>query len=180
MFWEAKIFLRCDFAKKYSILFYILCGFWKFSRYHSQLSILCSVSFYEYHKNSFENFRTDVKIGIFPIPIELWSGFGFSSKIGRIPTRSGCLDSLYRHTTFMASFTCLRLTRLNESRCRFLLTSFKFSIVFFCFFKLLLVMLQEIEIKTNNAIRLRIVNLVVITHDVLFAKPLLCLTISFM
>ena len=131
MFWEAKIFLKCDFAKKYSILFYILCGFWKFSRYHSQLSILCSVSFYEYHKNSFENFRTDVKIGIFPIPIELWSGFGFSSKIGRIPTRSGCLDSLHRHTTFMASFTCLRLTRLNEFRCRFLLTSFKFSIVFF-------------------------------------------------
>ena len=31
----------------------------------------------------------------------------------------------------MASFTCLRLTRLNEFRCRFLLTSFKFSIVFF-------------------------------------------------
>ena len=178
MFWEAKIFLKCDFAKKYSILFYILCGFWKFSRYHSQLSILCSVSFYEYHKNSFENFRTDVKIGIFPIPIELWSGFGFSSKIGRIPTRSGCLDSLHRHTTFMASFTCLRLTRLNEFRCRFLVTSFKFSIVFF--FQLLLVMLQEIEIKSNNAIRLRIVNLVVITHDVLFAKPFLCLTISFM
>ena len=41
-------------------------------------------------------------------------------------------------------------------------------------------MLQEIEIKTKNAIRLRIVNLVVITHDVLFAKPFLCLTISFM
>ena len=55
-----------------------------------------------------------------------------------------------------------------------LLSSFQF------FFKLLLVMLQEIEIKTNNAIRLRIVNLVVITHDVLFAKPFLCLTISFM
>ena len=101
------------------------------TRYHFQLSVLCLVSFYEYHKNSFENFRTDVKIGIFPIPIELWSGFGFSSKIGRIPTRSGCLDSLHRHTTFMASFTCLRLTRLNEFRCRFLLTSFKFSIVFF-------------------------------------------------
>ena len=41
-------------------------------------------------------------------------------------------------------------------------------------------MLQEIEIKTNNAIRLRIVNLVVMTHDVLFAKPILFLTISFM
>ena len=126
VFWEAKSCLKCEFAKKYSILFYILCGFWKFSRYHSHLSILLfGVILW------FENFRTDVKIGIFPIPIALWSGFVFSSKIGRIPTRSGCLDSLHRHTTFMASFTCLRLTRLNEFRCRFLLTSFKFSIVFF-------------------------------------------------
>ena len=59
-----------DLAYKYSISFYISCGFLKFPRYHFQLSILCLVSFYaEYHKNSFENFRTDVKIRIFPIPI---------------------------------------------------------------------------------------------------------------
>ena len=43
----------------------------------------------------FKNIRTDVKIGIFPIPIACWSGFGFSSKIGVIPTKSGWLDSLY-------------------------------------------------------------------------------------
>ena len=29
----------------------------------------------EYHKNSFENIRKDVKISMFPIPITYWSGF---------------------------------------------------------------------------------------------------------
>ena len=131
MFWEANIFLKCDFAKKYSILFYILCGFLKFSRYHSQLSILCSVSFYEYHKNSFENFRTDVKIGIFPIPIELWSGFGFSSKIGRIPTRSRCLDSLHRHTTFNWLIYLFTLNNVKWVSLSFLTYFFQVSTVFF-------------------------------------------------
>ena len=44
------------------------------TRYNFQLSVLCLVSFYEYHKNSFENFRTDVKIRIFPIPIFIGIG----------------------------------------------------------------------------------------------------------
>ena len=48
---------------------------------------------YEYHKNSFENIRTDVKIGGFPISIGRDSGFGiFQKKIGRILTKSGWVD----------------------------------------------------------------------------------------
>ena len=43
-----------------NFILYKLCGFWNCSGYHFQLSILCVVSLYEYHKNSFENFRTTV------------------------------------------------------------------------------------------------------------------------
>ena len=60
------------------MLFYILCSFKIFlDTDHFQLSILCyiQVFLYKYRKNSFENIRTDVKIGIFPIPITYWSGF---------------------------------------------------------------------------------------------------------
>ena len=42
------------------LFLYKLCGFWNCSGYHFQLSILCVVSLYEYHKNLFENFRTTV------------------------------------------------------------------------------------------------------------------------
>ena len=55
---------------------------------------------------------------------------GFSSKIGRTPTRSGWLKSLHRHTTFSFLWPYLCLTRLNEIRCfltYFSRTSFKFS-----------------------------------------------------
>ena len=126
VFWEAKSCLKCEFAKKYSILFYVLCGFWKFSRYHSHLSILlfCVILW-------FENFRTDVKIGIFPIPIALWSGFGFSSKIGRIPTRSGCLDSLHRHTTFNWLIYLFTLNNVKWVSLSFLTYFFQVSTVFF-------------------------------------------------
>ena len=31
---------------------------------------------YKYHKNSFENIKTDIKIRIFPIAIADWLGFG--------------------------------------------------------------------------------------------------------
>ena len=41
----------------------------------SFLDILCLVSLNEYHKNSFENFRTDFNIGISPIPLPFWPGF---------------------------------------------------------------------------------------------------------
>ena len=40
-------------------------------------------------------------------------------------------------------------------------------------------MFQEIEIQTNSAVLLLpVVNMVVITHKVLVAKPLLCSTVS--
>ena len=55
---------------------------------------------------------------------------GFSSKIGRTPTRSGWLKSLHRHTTFSFLWPYLCLTRLNEFRfflTYFLRTSLKFS-----------------------------------------------------
>ena len=108
---------------------YKLYSFWNCSGYHFQLSILCVVSLYEYHKNSFENFRTTVEIWNFPIPnaYHIHQDSGFSSKIGRTPTKSGWLKNLHRHTSF---YGLIRLTRLNESRffpTYFLHTSFKFS-----------------------------------------------------
>ena len=39
------------------------------------VDMLCLVSLNEYHKNSFENFRTDFNIGISPIPLPFWPGF---------------------------------------------------------------------------------------------------------
>ena len=50
--------------------------FLKFSGYQFLLSILCYVFLYKYIISSFENIKTDFKIGIFPIPIAYWSGFG--------------------------------------------------------------------------------------------------------
>ena len=58
------------------ILYFV--PFIKFSAYQFQLqvSILCYIVFlYKYHKNSFEKIKTNVKIGIFPIPIACWSEF---------------------------------------------------------------------------------------------------------
>ena len=45
--------------------------------------------FYKYHKNSFENNRTDVKIGIFPVPIAYWSGFGIFKQNRKNPDEIG-------------------------------------------------------------------------------------------
>ena len=55
------IFFSCGVAYKYSILFYISCGFLKYFGYQFQLSILCYVFLYKYHKfiwkyqNRFQN-----------------------------------------------------------------------------------------------------------------------------
>ena len=67
------------------ILYYFV-QFLKFSGHQFLLSIICYVFLYKYHKSSFGN----VKIEIFFLP---WSHIGrdsgFSSKIGRIPMKSG-------------------------------------------------------------------------------------------
>ena len=70
------IFIGVTSRRSSRYILYKLCGFWNCSGYHFQLSILCVVSLYEYHKNSFENFRTTVEIWNFPIPNAYWSGFG--------------------------------------------------------------------------------------------------------
>ena len=59
-----------------NFILYKLCGFLNCSGYHFQLSVLCVVSLYEYHKNSFKNFRTTVEIWKFPIPNAYRSRFG--------------------------------------------------------------------------------------------------------
>ena len=74
--------------------FYISGGIFKFSGYQFQLSTVCGSC-------SGLFITTDVTIRIFPVPIEYWSGFGISSKIGRIPTRSEWLDSLGFETKIM-------------------------------------------------------------------------------
>ena len=49
-----------------------------------------------YHKNSFENFKTDVKIGIFPIPITSKSGFGIFKQNWENPDKIGMVgQSVY-------------------------------------------------------------------------------------
>ena len=82
-------------------ILYKLCGFWNCSEYHFQLSILCVVSLYEFV------IRIHLKISeqlsnpeIFLSRTRIDRDSGFSSKIGRTPTRSGWLKSLHRHTTF--------------------------------------------------------------------------------
>ena len=75
VFWEDKFCPKCSLnqlsflclfllawlrVEVVNFILYKLCGFWNCSGYHFQLSILCVVSLYEYHKNSFENFRTTV------------------------------------------------------------------------------------------------------------------------
>ena len=62
-----------------------------FSRYQLQLSTLCQVFLCIYPKNSFEseNLKTDVKIGIFPIPMACWSGFGIFKRNRENPDEIG-------------------------------------------------------------------------------------------
>ena len=61
------------------VLDFIFCfvQFLEFSAYQFQLGIHCYVFLFTYHNNSFGKIKTDVKIGIFLIPIAYWSGFGF-------------------------------------------------------------------------------------------------------
>ena len=44
------------------------------------------------YKNSFENIRTDVKIGDFPILIAYWSGFGTFKKNRENPNEIGMVE----------------------------------------------------------------------------------------
>ena len=76
-----NFYLRA-FLYEYSILF-IFVQFLKFLVYPFSLRILWYVFLYEYHTNSFQNIRTDFKIGIFPVPIASYGrDLGYSSKIG--------------------------------------------------------------------------------------------------
>ena len=87
--------MNCDFEYKYSILFIFLPVFFHFLdiNFSQEYSVGCAcIIIKRIHKKVS---RRDVRIGIFPIPIASRTGrnSGFSSKIGRIPTRSGWLDS---------------------------------------------------------------------------------------
>ena len=97
VFWEDNFCLRCSlnwlpfyasfylpgFTYKYSILFYISCGFKSF----------LDISFSWVY--SVGKIRTDVKIRIFPILIAYWSGFGIFKQNWENSTKLGWLDSLY-------------------------------------------------------------------------------------
>ena len=128
VFWEDKFFPKCSLNQLSFLWLFLLtwlrvevvdfilyksCGFWNYSGYHFQLSILCLVSLFEYHKNSFENFRA-VEIWNFPIPNAYWSEFGIfeenrkdHDEISMIQESSQTYYFLWPH---------LRLTRLNDFR----------------------------------------------------------------
>ena len=84
-------------------------------------TILCVVSLYEYHKNSFENFRTTVEIWNFPIPNAYWSGFGIFEQNRKDPDEIRMIK--VSSQTYYYLWPHLRLARLNEFRF-FLLTSY--------------------------------------------------------
>ena len=88
VFWEDKFCPKCSLNRLSFLCLFLLawlrvevvnfildklCGFWNCSGYHFHLSILFVVSLYEYHKNSFENFRTTVETWNFPLPNAYWS-----------------------------------------------------------------------------------------------------------
>ena len=142
VFWEDKFCPRCSLNQLSFLSLFLLawlraevvnftlcklCGFWNCSGNHFQLSILCVVSLYEYHKNSFENFRTTVEIRNFPIPNAYWSGFGIFEQNRKDPDEIRMIKESSQ-THFLWPHLCL--TRLNEFRfflTYFLRTSFKFS-----------------------------------------------------
>ena len=142
VFWEDKFCPKCSLnqlsflclfllawlrVEVVNFILYKLCGFWNCSGYHFQLSILCVVSLYEYHKNSFENFRT-VEIWNFPIPNSYWSGFGIFEQIRKDPYEIRMIKESSQTYYLLWPYLCL--TRLNEFRfflTYFLRTSFKFS-----------------------------------------------------
>ena len=109
-------------------ILYKLCGFWNCSGYHFQLSILCVVSLYEYHKNLFESFRTTVEIWNFPIPNAYWSGFWNFEQNRKDPDEIRMIKESSQTYYFLWPHLCL--TRLYEFRfflTYFLRTSFTFS-----------------------------------------------------
>ena len=90
-----------------NFILYKLCGFWNCSGYHFQLSILCVVSLYEYHKNSFENFRTTVEIWNFPIPNAYWSGFGIFEQNRKDPDEIRMIKESSQTYYFLWPHLCL-------------------------------------------------------------------------
>ena len=144
VFWQDKFCPKCSpnklsffclfllawhrVAEVVNFILYKLCGFWNCSAYHFQLSILYVVSLYEYHKNSFENFRTTVEIWNFPIPNAYWSGFRIFEQNRKDPDEIRMIKESSQTYYFLWPHLCL--TRLNEFRfflTYFLRTSFKFS-----------------------------------------------------
>ena len=72
---------------------------------------------YEHHKNSSENIGTDIKIGIYPSRLYIGWDSGFSSQIGRIPTKLGWLDSLVTNSLPILLYpTCTDLSRNQNPR----------------------------------------------------------------
>ena len=143
VFWENKFCSKCSLIQlSFLCLFllawlreevvdfilYKLCSFWNCSGYHFQLSILCVVSLYEYHKNSFENFRTTVEIWNFLIPKAYWSGFGILEQTRKDPDEIRMIKESSQ--TYFFLWPNLRLTRLNDFR--FFLTYF-FQVFNCCF-----------------------------------------------
>ena len=63
--------------------------FYKVSGYHFQLGIFFKVYLYKYNKNSFENIRTDIKIGDFLISVAYWRGFKISRQKRENPNEIG-------------------------------------------------------------------------------------------
>jgi len=130
-FYNVRLFLclllfAC-FTYKYSILFYISGGIFKFSGCHFQLStLLRCIRFYP--KNSFENMKTDVKIGIFPIPIACSSGFGIFKQnlenpdeigmVGKceIPKLARNSSVMYNEIRFLIFGFLLRLLRITTEK----------------------------------------------------------------
>ena len=143
VFWEDKFCPKCSLnqlsflclfllawlrLEVVNFILYKLCGFWNCSGYHFQLSILCVVSWYEYHKNSFENFRTTFFLLSKSIPNAYWSGFGIFGQNRKDPDEIRMIKESSQTYYFLWPHLCL--TRLNEFRfflTYFLRTSFKFS-----------------------------------------------------
>ena len=143
VFWEDKFCPKCSLnqlsflclfllawlrVEVVNFILYKLCGFWNCSGYHFQLSILCVVSLYEYHKNSFENFRTTVEIWNFLIPKAYWSGFGILEQTRKDPDEIRMIKESSQ--TYFFLWPNLHLTRLNDFR--FFLTYF-FQVFNCCF-----------------------------------------------
>ena len=122
------IFIGVTSRRSSQFYFIQVVRFWNCSGYHFQLSILCVVSLYDYHKNSFENFRTTVEIWNFPIPNAYWSGFRIFEQNQKDPDEIRMIKESSQTYYFLWPHLCL--TRLNEFRfflTYFLRTSFKFS-----------------------------------------------------